>query len=63
MAEALVELDRIADAVTLLNPEGVTDISTCPPEVKSEQGQSYLLVFVMVSIAILIFKSAPVPLR
>ncbi|XP_041375361.1 CCR4-NOT transcription complex subunit 10-like [Gigantopelta aegis] len=37
MAEALVELDRIADAITHLNPESVTDISTCPPEMKSDQ--------------------------
>lgn len=39
MAEALVALDRIADAIQHLNPETVTDISTNPPEQKSDQGR------------------------
>ena len=38
-AEALVALDRIADAVSHLNPENVTDISTVNPEPKNEQGE------------------------
>lgn len=38
MAEALVELDRIADAIGHLNPDALTqvDISTVPPEAKSD---------------------------
>nr|KAG5707465.1 hypothetical protein BaRGS_011969 [Batillaria attramentaria] len=38
MAEALVELDRIADAIGHLNPDSLTqaDISTVPPEAKSD---------------------------
>ncbi|KAK7498125.1 hypothetical protein BaRGS_00010713 [Batillaria attramentaria] len=40
MAEALVELDRIADAIGHLNPDSLTqaDISTVPPEAKSDPG-------------------------
>lgn len=37
LAEASVALDRIADSIQHLNPELVTDISTNPPEQKSEQ--------------------------
>ena len=39
-AEALVALDRIADAVSHLNIDNVTDISTVPPEPKPDQGNS-----------------------
>ncbi|XP_076448993.1 CCR4-NOT transcription complex subunit 10-like isoform X2 [Babylonia areolata] len=36
MAEALVAMDRIADAISFLNPEALspTDVSTVPPEAK-----------------------------
>ncbi|XP_064599007.1 CCR4-NOT transcription complex subunit 10-like [Liolophura sinensis] len=37
IAEALVYVDRIADAIQHLNVENVMDISTVPPEHKSEQ--------------------------
>jgi CCR4-NOT transcription complex subunit 10 len=36
-AEAKVALDHIADAVSHLNPDSVTDISLLPPETKQEQ--------------------------
>lgn len=39
MAEALVYVDRIADAIQHLSTENVVDISTVPPEHKSEQGR------------------------
>ena len=39
MGEALTALDCIADAVTLLNPDLVTDVTTTPPEHKVEQGK------------------------
>ena len=40
MAEALVALDRIADAISHLNPESLTpaDVSTVPPEAKADPG-------------------------
>ena len=38
MAEALVAVDKIADAVQHLNIESVTDISITVPELKSEAG-------------------------
>ncbi len=41
-AEALVALDRIADAVSHLNIDNVTDISTVPPEPKPDQGNASL---------------------
>ncbi len=39
IAEAMVAVDRIADSVTHLNPENVTDISLVLPETKQEQGR------------------------
>ena len=39
LSEALVALDRIADAVELLNPDAVTDVTTTVPETKQEAGQ------------------------
>lgn len=38
MGEALVVLDRIADAIQHLNPDTVTDISTSLPDHKQETG-------------------------
>ena len=40
MAEALVATDRIADAISHLNPEALTaaDVSTVPPEAKADPG-------------------------
>ena len=40
MAEALVAMDRIADAVTHLDGEEITDISLVPPEEKKEQDKN-----------------------
>ncbi|XP_033754532.1 CCR4-NOT transcription complex subunit 10-like isoform X2 [Pecten maximus] len=40
MAEALVAMDKIADAIQHLNPETVVDISTNPPEQKSDQDKN-----------------------
>lgn len=42
MAEALVALDRLADAIGHLNPESLTmtDISTVPPEAKADPGEN-----------------------
>ena len=39
LAEALVRVDRIADAVTNLNPDNITDISMNPPENKQDSGR------------------------
>ncbi|KAK3603937.1 hypothetical protein CHS0354_042949 [Potamilus streckersoni] len=39
MGESLVALDRIADGIQHLNSDLVTDISTMPPEHKSELGE------------------------
>lgn len=39
MAEALVALDHIADAISHLNPDNVTDISVTLPESKQDQGK------------------------
>ena len=46
MAEALVATDRIADAISHLNPEALTpaDISTAPPEAKADPGWFMILV-------------------
>ena len=38
-AEALVSLDQIADAISQLNPDNVTDISLTLPESKLDQGE------------------------
>ena len=39
-AEALVHLDRTGDAIHHLNPEHSVDVSVCPPEQKTEQGNN-----------------------
>lgn len=41
MAEAQVAMDKIADAIQLLNPELVVDISLTLPENKTEQGRDF----------------------
>lgn len=52
MAEALVALDRVADAISHLSPDTLTtaDIITVPPEVKADPGM--LSCFCMLNCAI-----------
>ena len=45
MGEALVALDRIADAVQMFSPELVTDVSTVYPEQKTDPGKGFWIVW------------------
>jgi hypothetical protein len=38
LGEALVSLDRIADAVQHFNPDPIVDVSVTPPDYKQDQG-------------------------
>lgn len=51
MAEALVATDRIADAISHLNPEALTlaDVSTVPPEAKADPGWLMMMIAMIVS--------------
>ena len=44
MSEALVALDRIADAVQELNPDTIADVSVDFPEAASDQGAGRLAI-------------------
>ena len=44
MSEALVALDRIADAVQELNPDTIADVSVDFPEAASDQGAGRLTI-------------------
>ena len=51
MAEALVATDRIADAISHLNPEALTlaDVSTVPPEAKADPGWLMMIIAMIVA--------------
>ena len=51
MAEALVATDKIADAISHLNPEAMTlaDVSTVPPGAKADPGWLMMMIAIIVS--------------